>query len=191
MATDAELIQSLQAGNLDALGSLYDHHRYLVYRTALAVTGDADAAADLLQDVFLRLHRFADHVDPTRPLEPWLYRTTANLAYSWVKRHRWLRPIEDVAEWLAGAKRNHPSQTVEISEQSQQVEQAVLSLPVPHRIVVVFYYVNDLSVQEIADILDIPVGTVKSRLHYARQLLKQRIGVLMGETLPDMQYEFT
>src|SRR4030042_4196307 len=105
--SDSELIVRLQAGSLEALGVLYDRHRKLVYRTALAITGDAEAAGDLLQDVFLRLHRFADHVDVRRPLEPWLYRMTTNLSYTWVKRRRrWIRPLEDLTEWLAGSRRN-------------------------------------------------------------------------------------
>ena len=71
-----------------------------IMEAAVAITGDAEAAADLLQDVFLRLHRFAGHIDPLRPLEPWLYRMTTNLSYTWVKRRqRWLRPLEDVADW--------------------------------------------------------------------------------------------
>jgi DNA-directed RNA polymerase specialized sigma24 family protein len=67
---EQELILKLQNGDLDALGELYDRHRQTVYRTALAITGDLDAANDLLQDVFLRLFRFADHIDSQRPLEP-------------------------------------------------------------------------------------------------------------------------
>jgi DNA-directed RNA polymerase specialized sigma24 family protein len=62
-----EFILQLQNGSLEALGVLYDRHQFLVYRTAQAITGDTEAAADLLQDVFLHLHRFADRVDPDRP----------------------------------------------------------------------------------------------------------------------------
>lgn len=190
--SDSQLIISLQAGSLQALGVLYDRHRGLVFRTAIAITGDAEAAADLLQDVFLRLHRFSGHIDPRRPLEPWLYRMTTNLSYTWVKRRqRWLRPLEDVADWLAGARKDTPAYQAELDDSWRQVQQAVLSLPLSHRGVVVLYYVNDLSLQEIAEILDIPVGTVKSRLHYGRQALKQSLGLLAGEILPDLQYEFT
>jgi len=163
---DAELIARLQKGSLEALGVLYDRHRNLVYRTALAITGDAEAAGDLLQDVFLRLHRFADHVDVQRPLEPWLYRMTTNLSYTWVKRRqRWICSLEDVAEWISGARRDSAANQAESDETWHLVQQAVLSLPLSHRGVVVLYYVNDLSLQEISEILDIPVGTVKSRLH--------------------------
>jgi len=79
---DQELIVQLQTGSLDALGLLYDQYRNMVYRTALAITGDREAANDLLQDVFLRLYRFAERIDQERPVEPWLYRMTANLSYT-------------------------------------------------------------------------------------------------------------
>jgi len=190
--SDTDLILHLQAGNLDALGVLYDRHRNLVFRTAIAITGDPEAAADLLQEVFLRLHRFANHVDAMRPLEPWLYRMTTNLSYTWVKRHnRLLRPLEDVADWIIGNRKDSPAVRSEIDESWRQVHQAVSSLPLSHRGVVVLYYINDLSIQEIGKILDIPVGTVKSRLHYSRQALKKSLDLLQNKVLPEMNYEFT
>lgn len=189
--SDRELVLSLQAGKLEALGVLYDRHRNLVFRTALAITADPEAAADLLQDVFLRLHRFVDRVDPERPLEPWLYRMVANLSYTWVKRRkRWLRPLEDIAEWLAGSRRESPVHQMEASEDNHHVQQAVASLPLPQRVVVVLYYVNDLPLQEIAEILDIPAGTVKSRLHYGRQALKDSLDESKN-VFAELQCEFT
>ena len=190
MANDAGLILRLQAGDLEALGIVYDRHKQLVFRTALAITGDADAAADLLQDVFLRMYRFICRFDPQLPMEPWLYRMTANLSYTWVRRHRWLRPLEDVVEWLAGDRRASPANMAEVNEENRFVQQAISALPIAQRIVVVLYYIDDLSLQEISEILEIPEGTVKSRLHYGRQALKNRL-ILQGVSLPDMQYEFT
>jgi RNA polymerase sigma-70 factor (ECF subfamily) len=192
MVNDSDLIGQLQQGSLDALGILYDRHQRMVYRTALAITGDTDAAADLLQDVFLRLHRFASHIDSSRPLEPWLYRMTANLAYTWVKRSsRWLRPLQEMTDWILGA-RKYDSQTVpEIDEQLHQLQQIITSLPVHQRIVVVLYYLNDLSLQEIAEILDVPLGTVKSRLHYGREAVRKQLAMIEGDWHSDLQYEFT
>jgi RNA polymerase sigma-70 factor (ECF subfamily) len=187
---DRELIFRLKGGDLLALGLLYDHHRQMVYRTALAISGDSDAAADLLQDVFLRLYRFVERVDPELPLEPWLYRMTANLSYTWVKRQsRWLRPLEDITEWLAGSRKQTPHQMAELSDDTSQLQQAVLRLPLPQRVVVVLFYINDLSVQEISEILDVPIGTVKSRLHYGRQALKDALE-RRSQGLA-VQYEFT
>lgn len=186
---DRELILSLQDGHLEALGALYDRHRRLVYRTALAISGDSEAASDLLHDVFLRLCRFIDNVDPQRPLEPWLYRMTTNLAYDWVKRRkRWTQPLEEIAEWLVGSEKNYPYESAEKNDEWLQVQRAVSALPLSQRVVVVLYYLNDLSLQEISDVLDVPVGTVKSRLYYGRLALKKLLG-LHKELLPDLNYE--
>jgi RNA polymerase sigma-70 factor, ECF subfamily len=192
MTDDRELILRLQKGSLEALGALYDRHQRLVFRTALFVTGDSEAAADLLQDVFLRLYRFADHADPNRPLEPWLYRMTVNLSYTWLKRsRRWLRPFEEMAEWLTGAQHNLAHDSVPEDEDWGQIRQAVNALPLRQRMVVVHFYLNDLSLQEISEILDIPVGTVKSRLHYGREALKKSLLVQKNERLNHLLYEFT
>jgi RNA polymerase sigma-70 factor (ECF subfamily) len=189
--TDRELILQLQNGNLAALGDLFDRHQRLVFRTAVGITGDEQVASDLLQDVFLRMHRFAHHIDPERPLEPWLYRTTANLTYTWMKRHkRWLRPLEDVAEWLAGSQKQSPAYITEADEEWKDIKQAIASLTLQQRVVVVLYYINDLSLQEISEILDVPVGTIKSRLFYGRQALKKYLET-GGEGHGEVNYEFT
>jgi RNA polymerase sigma-70 factor (ECF subfamily) len=187
--TDQALVIQIQQGNLEALGVLYDRHRRLVYRTALAITSDTEAAADLLQDVFLRLHRFAHNIDPIRPLEPWLYRMTTNLSYDWVKRRkRWPRPLEDLADWLIGTGKNPPYESVESNDEWVQVQRAVAALPLPQRVVVVLYYLNDLALQEISEILEVPIGTVKSRLYYGRLALKRSMG-LEQDMVPDLNFE--
>ena len=114
---------------------------------------------------------------------------TANLSYTWVKRrNRWIRPLEDLADWLVGNSRNQPYEQVERNDEWQRVQRAVSNLPISQRVVVVLYYLNDLSLQEISEVLDVPVGTVKSRLHYGRNTLRQTLG-LQGEILPDLSYE--
>jgi RNA polymerase sigma-70 factor (ECF subfamily) len=192
LAAETMLLAQLRAGSLDALGVLYDRYQRMVFRTALGITGDPEVAADLLQDVFLRLYRFARRIDPQRPLAPWLYRMTANQSLSWVKRHnRWSRPLEDATDWLLGEPKNGPQQRAELNDTWGQVQQALQVLPVGHRTVVVMYYMNELSLHEISEILDIPVGTVKSRLHYGRQALKEHLGLSPKDNLPEMRYEFT
>lgn len=191
MLTDRELVLQLQEGDLAALGDLFDRHQRLVYRTAVGITGDEQVASDLLQDVFLRVHRFARHIDPDRPLEPWLYRTTANLTYTWMKRHnRWLRPLEEVAEWLAGSKKQSPAYLAETDQEWRDIRKAIASLSLQQRVVVVLYYINDLSLQEISEILDAPVGTIKSRLFYGRQALKRYLET-DGEGHGEVNFEFT
>ena len=187
--TEEEQIIQLQAGSLEALGQFYDRYQRMVYRTALAITGDAEAAADLLQDVFLRLFRFAYHIDAKRPLEPWLYRMTTNLAYTWVKRsRRWLHPLEDLVDRISFTGKPSLQDVVERKDELEMVQRAISSLPLAQRVVVVLYYLNDLSLSEISEILEVPVGTVKSRLHYGRLALKKRLGI-KEDGLLDLNYD--
>ena len=175
-SADPELVLRLQKGDLDALGGLYDRHRNLVYRTALAITGDAEAASDLLHDTFLRLYRFGHRIDPNRPLEPWLYRMTANMAYTWVKRRgRWVKTLRELADRLSREAPPTPSQQVEKNENWLQVRKALMAISPEKRVVVVLFYLNSLSLAEISEILDLPPGTVKSRLHYGRKALKKHM----------------
>jgi RNA polymerase sigma-70 factor (ECF subfamily) len=173
---DRELVLRLQEGDLESLGDLFDRHRHLVYRTALAICGDPEMASDLLQEVFLRLNRFAHRIDPERPLEPWLYRMTANLSYTWLKkRNRWLRLVRDITDRFVVDKRPSPHTLAERDETWQWIRQAIMALPIQQRLVVVLYYVNELSIQEISEVLEIPAGTIKSRLYYARKQLKTHL----------------
>jgi RNA polymerase sigma-70 factor (ECF subfamily) len=89
---------------------------------------------------------------------------------------------------LTGSARPTPHELVERRDEWSFVQQAVSSLPLAQRVVVVLYYLNDLSLQEIADILDVPIGTVKSRLHYGRLALKKKLGML-DDGLLDLNFE--
>lgn len=188
--SDGQLVSQLQAGDLDALGCLYERHKALVYRTALAVSHDSNAAEDILQDAFLRLHKYAYRVDTSLPLEPWLYRVTVNLAYSLeTRRKRWHMPLENVLDRLVSPQRHSPEWQAEMNDVQSRVMDLVYSLSFNQRIVVILHYLNSLSLQEIAYILDCPVGTVKSRLHYGRENIQRKLEA--GRKLtPEMVYEF-
>jgi len=176
LSSDGQLITQLQAGNLEALGVLYERHKNRVYRIALAVSHDPPTAEDILQDCFLRLHKYAHRIDTLLPLEPWLYRVTVNLAYTWeTRRKRWQIPLEGVLDRLVSPNRLSPERQVEMSEVQRKVMEAVSSLSFNQRAVVVLYYLNSLSLKEIALILDCPVGTVKSRLYYGRENLHRKL----------------
>jgi len=190
LTDDGKVIRKLQAGDLAALGELYDRHKICTYRTALAITHDPIAADDILQDCFLRLYRYADSIDPTRPLKPWLYRVTVNLAKTWAKRRtRWLHPLEDVQEKLVNPHRESPEKRTERNEREDEIINAIASLNIQHRTVIALYYLNALSMDEIATILECPLGTVKSRLFYGREKLRTILNQNQPE-FAEMQYEY-
>ena len=184
------LVLKMQAGDLDALGELYELYRLHVYRTALGITRDPDAADDILQEAFLRLHTYAHRINPALPLAPWLYRIAVNLSYTWVtRRNRWRAPLEDFIDSLIGPTKDNPEPVAEQNDTVRQMQTAIATLPLNQRVVVVLYYLNELSLQEIADILECPTGTVKSRLHYGRENLRK---VLEGaHPALEANYEFT
>jgi RNA polymerase sigma-70 factor (ECF subfamily) len=178
--SDSELIARLQQADLDALGALFERYRTRVYRTALAIVRDSAAAEDILQDCFLRVYANAQRIDAERPLAPWLYRVTVNLSYTWLSRGQNRRTsLDKVTDHLISPMKQAPDQLTEQTELRQNVRKAIGSLCLDQRVVVVLYYLNGLSLQAIAEILDLPVGTVKSRLYYARENLRRELGPAM------------
>ncbi len=176
-AEDAVLIERLRAHDLDSLGILFDRYYPQIYRTAVTVTHDSAVAEDIAQDCFLKLHHYADRIDTTLPLAPWLYRVTVNLAYTWISRSKNRRvSLEALVDQLMTPSWHSPDQLAEHAEVQQQVRSAIAELQFPQQVVVVLHYLSDLSLEEIAEVVDCPVGTVKSRLYYARENLRRRLG---------------
>ncbi|MGC9397987.1 MAG: RNA polymerase sigma factor [Anaerolineae bacterium] len=190
--SDARLLRRLQEGELEALGVLYERYKQLVYRTALATTRDRRAAEDILQECFMRLYTYAETIDLERPLKPWLYRVTLNLVYDWSTQHHWSQPFTEILEWFAGlpAAFPAPDRRTEEKEVVHMVREVVAELPPLHRNVIVLFYLEHLSVEEISQILEIPQGTVKSRLYYARKRLREAL-TQRQRPVPEMIYEFT
>ncbi len=190
-SSESHLIRKLQQGNLKALGALFTTHKDMVYRTALAITRDKRSAEDILQECFVRLYTYAASVDTKRPLKPWLYRVTVNLSYDWSSTKP-TQPLDEILEWLSGLPGTFPSpdDKVEEKEMIGMVRQIIDELPALHRAVIVLFYLETLSLEEIAQVLELPLGTVKSRLFYARERLRKSLK-RRDHTVPKMKYEFT
>jgi len=175
--TDAELIQRLRSSDFDALGVLFDRYYAQIYRAAAGITHDTAAADDIAQEVFLKLHQYAHRIDTNLPLPPWLYRVTVNLSYTWISRRRKRRiSLEDLVDQIISPPTCAPDHQAEFSEVQTIVRGAIRELHYQQRVVIVLHYLTGLSLEDIADVLDVPVGTVKSRLHYARENLRRRLG---------------
>jgi RNA polymerase sigma-70 factor (ECF subfamily) len=189
---DSRLVVRIRDGDLEALGELYERHNKLVYRTALGVTGDERAAEDILQETFLRVYTYASTIDENMPLEPWLYRVTVNVAYSWASRvKRWLYSLQGTFDQWVSPDQRHPEAATEEQEWRQALHQAIDDLPLRHRAVIVLYYLEGLSLKEIASVIGVPEGTVKSRLYYARESLRQAILDQESRLIPEVAYDFT
>jgi RNA polymerase sigma-70 factor (ECF subfamily) len=190
--TDGGLVARVRNGDLEALGELYRRYKVQVYRTALAITYDEGMAEDILQETFLRVHTYANSFDETQPLGPWLYRVTVNLAYNWTNRaKRWLSFFQNTFWRLKPSPRRALEEVVEESELRRVLRQAIDALPEPQRVVVVLYYLEELSVNEIAYVVGVPEGTIKSRLYYARERLRKTVMEREYGVMHEVAYDFT
>jgi len=174
--SDATLIERIRDNDLDALGNLFDRYYAQVYRSAIVITQDNAAAEDIAQECFLKIHRYANRIDTNLPLIPWLYRVTVNLSYTWITRQkRRTISLDGMVDRLISPNWLSPDHLAEHSETQRQVREAIGKLNLNQRVVVALHYLSGLSLEEIADILDCPLGTVKSRLHYARENLRHQL----------------
>lgn len=187
---EAQLVARAKEGDIEAFEVLYEKHKGSVYRTALAITRDRQAAEEILQDSFLRAFQHIDNVHDGAPMAPWLYRIAINLSYSWTKkRSRWLTSLEQVVDRLAAAPRNSPEHAMEQNELQQLMREAIDQLDFRQRATIVLFYLEEFSLAEIAEIMDCPVGTVKSRLYYGREKLREAL--LADQRFPRaIAYEF-
>lgn len=162
------LIRRCQAGDPNAFAYLFDQYKNLVYRTAFLTLGDPVEAEDVLQEVFVQVHRSLAKYDPARgAFSTWLHRITVNKALNWRRRPRpqsWEELPEDA---LAGGEDAEAR-----FGDSATVRQALDHLSPKLRVVVILRYYWELSYAEIAEILELPLGTIKSRLNAALGALR-------------------
>lgn len=171
--SDSDLFQLARQGNRSAFGQLVDRHKDGLVSYLIRLTGSRSQAEDLAQEAFLRLfergHRYAEQ----GRLQSYLFRIATNLVRSKARRdQRWSRLR--VAFFHSNGHRTEPNQQAEVlrCELHQELNRALARLPLRYRAPIVLSYIEDKSHREIADLLGIQEGTVKSRLHRGRALLR-------------------
>ncbi|MGH2450995.1 MAG: RNA polymerase sigma factor [Candidatus Limnocylindria bacterium] len=173
---DRELVYAARAGDVRAFDALFYRYRDGIYRLALAITKDASAADEIVVDTFARAHRALERLEPDDSLRPWLYRVAVNLSYNRrPPKNVSFSGLEDAAETLPATEATSPAEQAELAELRAAVLACVDTLGPKHRTVVVLHYLNGLNLTEIAQVVDCPVGTVKSRLHYALRRLRAHL----------------
>jgi len=145
-------------------------HQEPVFRLAYLLLGEPDEAEDIAQETFLRAYKALDDFDTERPLRPWLLRIASNLAHN---RHRSIgRYIAALTRFAQRDPEKISPTTIEPDDDSQLLWQAVKKMAQPFQEVIYLRYFLDMSESEMADTLDIPSGTVKSRLYRALSKLR-------------------
>ena len=169
-------VERLREGDAGAFEELVIAYQHRIFGVAIRMLGNAAEAQDVAQEVFLRVHRSIEGFRGESKLSTWLYTITSRLCLTRLGAgERRLR--RDGEEWLQRLPdaRADPAKDVERSELEEALHRAIAELAEDRRIVVVLRDIEGLSYEEIATALDLELGTVRSRLHRARQDLKDKL----------------
>ncbi len=179
---DARLIQEALAGDQAAYATLVERHQRRVYALAWRIVRNDADAEDIAQEAFLRAFRALPTVDLSRPFAHWLLRITTNLGLDYHRRRK-ARPelvgpppgADDSWEPSAPAPGPGPDRAVEDRESGERMDALLAEMPPHYRAVISLRYVEDLSYDEIASLLGLPLGTVKAQIHRAHALVRRRL----------------
>ena len=170
--SDASLVQAARSGDHQAFGELVCRYSQGVIHVVYRMCGDPDLAEEAAQEAFIRAWQYLPTYKPALSFRSWVYRIALNAALDDLRRQR---PQTDVEDVELPAQQGNPEQIVEQQQRSAQVQRALQALPSESRAALVLREYEGLSYREIAEVLNIPLGTVMSRLNYARTQLRQAL----------------
>jgi RNA polymerase sigma-70 factor (ECF subfamily) len=173
-AEERQLIAASLAGDDDAFRRLVERHYRTVLNVAFRAFGSEAAAEDCAQDVFIKVHKRLRSYRADTPFIHWLHRVAANTVTDALRRRRTDLSLESLVH-EAPAESADPADAAARQEQRMAVREAMAGLPSRLRDAIVLQVFHELSYQEIAQVLGIPIGTVMSRLHNAKRLLRHRL----------------
>ena len=174
---DRALVEAAQRGDHEAFSALVTRHQRYVYNLAYRLLHDAHEAQDLAQEAFLRAWKAMGTFRGESKFTTWLYRIVTNLCYNRLPGlQREIAQTEvEAAETMAQSNSQSPAASVETADQTAWLHRKVEALPVKYRLVITLFYLQEMSYHEIAETLDVPMGTVKTHLFRARERLKQQL----------------
>ena len=182
MDSEPALIQRAQKGNHEAFAALVDEHQRYVYNLALRVVKDENEALDLTQETFVRAWTALPNFKGQSQFRTWLYRIVTNLCYNRLPNlRRSLNDLgDDVMEDIPAIASTfaNPVYEMEANETRKHLHQAVETLEENYRLLITLRYQNELSYEEIASTLNLPLGTVKTGIFRAKEQLRKSLAQL-------------
>ena len=176
-------IKQIKKGDQDAFGEIVDLFKDKIYQLSYRMVGNAHEAEDIAQEAFIRAYMNIHTYDTNRKFSTWLYRIATNLTIDRIRKKKpdYYLDAEVVGtEGLTmysqvAADVQLPEDQLQSLELQEEIQQQILSLPDKYRSVIVLKYIDELSLKEISEILELPVGTVKTRIHRGREALRQQL----------------
>lgn len=179
-ARDEDLVRRYLSGDRAAFAALIERHERRVYNIALRMTGREEDARDATQDAFLTVLRKLSSFRGEAAFTTWLHRVTVNACYD-LLRKRQRAPLLERGDDLPAVEPPPAPDPADASDLSIDVQRALMRVPEDFRAVMILHDVHDLRQEEVASILGVPVGTVKSRLHRGRVALARAMGLSEGD----------
>ncbi|PYZ91907.1 RNA polymerase sigma factor SigW [Salipaludibacillus keqinensis] len=178
-----KIILEVKKGNQEAFSELMDIYKDKVYHIVYRMLGNVHEAQDVSQEAFLRAFMNIDSYDTNRKFSTWLFRIATNLA---IDRLRKKKPNFHLEDQVAGTEdltyysqfssdEELPEDQVVQWEMQEWVQEEIMQLPPKYRSAIILKYLEDLSLKEIGEILNLPVATVKTRIHRGREALRKRL----------------
>lgn len=169
------LISRARGGDREAFGELVEQYRDNVYRLAYRMCGNAYDADEAAQEAFVAAWRALPNFRGDAKFSTWLYRLTTNAAIDVMRREKRHQTVGDGEMMELADDADSPQETVERTEQQEAVQKALATLSEEYREVLLLRYMEELDYAEIAEVLQLPSGTVKSRINRAKAALKMAL----------------
>ena len=174
---DELLVMAAQDGEAAAMDELVIRWQKRLWRHAFRLIGRREAAWDVLQEGWLAIIRGLRRLDDPARFRPWAYRIVTHKAADWIRRHRRDQAVRNGLDDLPPPIGDDGREQTRRDDDADIVRSALIKISAAQRIVLILHYIDDLPVAEIAEVLNIPVGTVKSRLHNGRAELKRLLEI--------------
>jgi RNA polymerase sigma-70 factor, ECF subfamily len=181
---DKELIARARQGDEAAYRVLLERYERPVFSICIRMVRNREEAQDLAQEAFMKVFAMLDRYNPAYAFSSWLFKITSNLCIDSIRKRRIdTLPMDQPVETPGGSEYarqyespdDDPEGVYVKNEKMQQLSEAVDALPPHYRLMIVLRHQQDLSYEEIAETLEVPLGTVKARIHRAREMLKSKL----------------
>lgn len=170
-------------GDRRAFGELVDLYKDKMYHLGYRMLGSSHEAEDITQETFLRVYTNLNRYDENQKFSTWIYRIATNLCIDRLRKRKAVYSLDaempegEGSDWYSLLPSNDPTPESEVllTETQEHIRSAIETLPEKYKSVVILRYLQDMSLQEIGDVLDMPVTTVKTRVHRGREFLRKKL----------------
>ncbi|CAG7652778.1 ECF RNA polymerase sigma factor SigW [Paenibacillus solanacearum] len=184
---DTRLAKLARGGDRAAFAELVELYRDKIFHLAYRMLHNRHEAEEIAQETFLRVYTNLDRYDENQKFSTWIYRIGTNLCIDRLRKRKATFSLDaelnegEGGDWYntLASPEESPDNQVVLSETQQQIRESIETLPEKYKAVVILRYLQDLSLQEISDVLSMPVTTIKTRLHRGRDFLRKKLEKLL------------